>query len=74
MEGNNKKHNVRKAEFIDELPENTIPIRNYESCCYGTFEFDRYWYDRINHRIIMKPKHMKKYKIETLSDIIGGVL
>ena len=57
-----KKFTKQPSEFIDTLPVNVIPIRNYDA--WGRiFDFNRYWWDPVNHRIIMKPKRMKKYKI-----------
>ena len=57
-----KKFTKQPSEFIDTLPEDVFEIKNYISLGEEV-EFNRYWYDRINHRIIMKPKHMKIYKI-----------
>ena len=58
-----KKYTKQISEYIDELPENVIPINSYVSCCNGILEFNRYWYDPINSRIIMKPKRGNKFKI-----------
>ena len=62
MEGIHRKHNVKKIEFIDELPENVIAISNYESMG-ELFEIDRYWWDPICCRIIMKPKRGNKFRV-----------
>ena len=58
-----KKHNVREFEYIDILPKKVIPITKYKAYSGIISEFNRYWWDPINSRIIMKPKNMKKYKI-----------
>ena len=58
-----KKYTRQISEFIDTLPKNIIPINIYESCCNGILKFNRYWWDPINSRIIMKPKRGKRFKI-----------
>ena len=50
-----------KPQYIDELPENVFEITHYNNC-YNS-QFDRYWWDGTNNRLIMKPKRIKKYKI-----------
>ena len=56
-----KRHNITKTEYINELPENVFEIRNYDN--YYNSQFNRYWWDPINNKLIMKPKRGNKYKI-----------
>ena len=55
------KRNYSKPEFINELPENVFEIKYYDNM-YNS-QFNRYWFDVDNNRIIMKPIRGKKYKI-----------
>ena len=64
MQATKRVYNRREAEYIDELPENVIPINSYFAITLDRLvEFNRYWYDSINSRIIMKPKRGNKFKI-----------
>ena len=63
MSATKVKYNRRKAEYIDKLPENVIQINSYDDCSDRHFILNRYWWDPINLRIIMKPKRGKRYKI-----------
>ena len=53
------KRNYSKPEFIDELPENVFEIK-YDNM-YNS-QFNRYWFDVDNNRIIMKPIRGKNKK------------
>ena len=58
-----KAYNRSKAEFINSLPTSVYEIRFYINACFGPSLFNRYWWDYINNRIIMKPKRGNRYKI-----------
>ena len=53
-----KKYNRSQIEYIDELPNDV-----YEMSKILGYEFDRYWVDLKNARIIMKTKRGNKYKV-----------
>ena len=58
-ENNLNKEKVKKQspEFIDELPENVHQINEYNGAIYN-----RYYYDYVNEKIILKTES-KKFKI-----------
>ena len=55
------KRNYSKPEFIDKLPENVFEIKYYDNMFNS--QFNRYWFDVDNNKIIMKPIRGKKFKI-----------
>jgi len=66
---------VKDQAYISELPENVIQIDEY-----GGRQFDRYYYDNENERIIMRTTTgklkvvndmTKKSKYVTMSDVDG---
>ena len=56
-----KKFNKSKSEYINELPENVFEIKYYDNMFNS--QFNRYWFDVDNNKIIMKPIRGKKFKI-----------
>jgi len=54
-------NNRTKPEYIDELPKDVFEISYYGN--WLNSKFNRYWWDSMNNRLIMKPKRIKKYKI-----------
>ena len=56
-----KKFNKSKSEYINELPENVFEIKYYDNMFNS--QFNRYWFDVDNNKIIMRDKRNNKFKI-----------
>ena len=57
-----KHYNKSKSEFINELPENVYEVKSYVGLIQTSL-FDRYWWDPLKCRLIMKPLRGKRFKI-----------
>ena len=56
------KHNVRPAQYIDNLPDDVYEI-THRQVMFEDRLFNRYWWDPTNNRLIMKTLRGNKYKI-----------
>ena len=61
---NSNKYKTHKYEYLDEFPEMTIEIAEYNG-----FDFDEYYYDLENNRII---KQQNTGKIKVIKPFVDG--
>ena len=57
-----KQSNRTKPEYIERLPIMVYEFKSYETMLIPV-RFDRYWWDSVMNRLIMKPKQGQKYKV-----------
>jgi len=50
-------YNRRRAEYVDNLPEDVIPVDDYNG-----YQFNKYWFDVQKKRLIMRTCN-NRYKI-----------
>ena len=65
---NKSEYRTQPSEYINELPENSIQIEDYND-----YEFEKYYYDIDNERVLMKcdtKKFGTRYKI--VKPVING--